>query len=120
MNTERLALKSRRGVSPGWWLVPLAAVLILGLVFLSGCKDDGRAINGNPDTQQSFSSPNADAHFKITLPIELSRLANEWEAQQALILSISYSKALEDLENIRNLASILDVAHNYLDIYLNS
>ena len=118
MNTERLALKSRRGVSPGWWLVPLAAVLILGLVFLSGCKDDGRAINGNPDTQQSFSSPNADAHFKITLPIELSRLANEWEAQQALILSISYSKALEDLENIRNLASILDVAHNYLDIYV--
>ncbi|MCB1122345.1 MAG: agmatine deiminase family protein, partial [Verrucomicrobiae bacterium] len=44
--------------------------------------------------------------------------ANEWEAQQALILSISFSEALEDLENIRNLASILNVAHNYLDIYV--
>jgi agmatine/peptidylarginine deiminase len=118
MKMERLALKSNREVSPSWWLVALAVSLILELALLSGCNGDSSATNGNRAVPQSFSSPNADAHFKITPPIELSRLANEWEPQQALILSLSFSDALEDLEDIRRLASILNIAHDYLDIYV--
>lgn len=63
-------------------------------------------------------TPNANAHFEFTSPIELERLANEWEPQQALILSISYPEAMEDLEVARNFASILDAAHPYLDIFV--
>ncbi len=118
MKMERLALKSIREVSPSWWLVPLAVILIPGFSLLSGCKADPVVTSGNTEILQSFSTPNADTHFRITRPIELTRLANEWEPQQALILSISFSEALEDLENIRHLASILNVAHDYLDIYV--
>jgi len=68
--------------------------------------------------QETLRASNADSHFQITPPIELSRLATEWEPQQALILSLSFAEAMEDLEIARNFASTLDVAHSYLDIYV--
>jgi len=94
------------------------ATAILTALLLSGCADSGEPHNAARSPQESFATPSADAHFAITPPIELSRLANEWEPQQALVLSISFAEAMEDLEIARNFASILDVAHNYLDIYV--
>lgn len=59
-----------------------------------------------------------DAHFAITKPVPLLRLATEWEPQLALILSLSFTQAMEDLEIARNFVSILDAAHPYSDIYV--
>jgi len=58
------------------------------------------------------------AYFEITPPVTLTRLATEWEPQQALILSLSYQKAMGDLEIARNFVNMLDAAHPYLDIYV--
>ena len=96
---------------------PITAAIAI-LFVLSGCSDTGRPNLEAQSPQASFGAPSADPHFQITPPIELSRLANEWEPQQALILSISFNEAMEDLEIARNFASILDVAHNYLHIYV--
>lgn len=62
--------------------------------------------------------PNPTAYFQFTPPVPLSRLASEWEPQQALILSLSFPEAMEDLEIARNFVSVLDAAHTYLDIYV--
>ncbi len=70
------------------------------------------------DRALTTASHGSDLHFKITPPTELSRLANEWEPQQALILSVSYPEAMEDLEIARNFVSVLDAAHPYLDIHV--
>jgi len=68
--------------------------------------------------QSLYAVPNGETLFQITPPVELSRLANEWEPQQALILSVSFPEAMEDLEIARNFVSVLDAAHPYLDIYV--
>ena len=65
-----------------------------------------------------YAAPSGESLFQITPPVELSRLANEWEPQQALILSVSFPEAMEDLEIARNFVNILDAAHPYLDIYV--
>lgn len=94
------------------------ATAVFTALFLSGCADSGEPKNAAHSLQESLAAPSADAHFALTPPVELSRLTNEWEPQQALVLSISFTEAMEDLEIARNFASILDVAHNYLDIYV--
>ncbi len=68
--------------------------------------------------QCPYAAPIRDTFFQITPPVELSRLANEWEPQQALILSISFPEAMEDLDIARNFVSVLDAAQPYLDIYV--
>ncbi len=65
-----------------------------------------------------YAAPSGETLFQITPPVELSRLANEWELQQALILSVSFPEAMEDLEIARNFVNVLDAAHPYLDIYV--
>lgn len=101
-------------VWPFLWLALLLAIAAPSLIrFMEDSPDDkDRGIRGE------YGMPNAEAHFQFTPPIELSRLANEWEPQQALILSISFPEAIKDLDIARNFVNVLDVAHSYMDIYV--
>lgn len=76
------------------------------------------SIVGASELSRESGAPTANAHFQYTPPVPLSRLANEWEPQQALILSLSFTEAMEDLEIARNFVSVLEAAHPYLDIYV--
>ena len=105
-------------VWPLWWLALSLAVAIPILISFLGDAPDGNSSDEDRGIREEYGTPNAEAHFQFTPPIELSRLANEWEPQQALILSISFPKAIEDLEIARNLVNVLDVAHSYMDIYV--
>ena len=119
MKTDSTSTKPKSALPLPLRLVerPITAAIAI-LLFLSGCSDTGRSNLEAQLPQAPFRAPSTDPHFQITPPIELSRLANEWEPQQALILSISFTEAMEDLEIARNFASILDVAHPFLDIYV--
>jgi agmatine/peptidylarginine deiminase len=95
MNTEEPLLSPRKA-----WL--LRSILLLLLIV----------------APSQHAAPSGESLFQITPPVELSRLANEWERQQALILSISFPEAMEDLDIARNFVNVLDAAHPYLDIYV--
>ena len=117
MKTDSTANNSIKALPLSLVALPTATAIAILLV-LSGCSDTGSPNLETQSPQTAFGAPRADAHFQITPPIELFRLANEWEPQEALILSLSFTEAMEDLEIARNFASILDVAHNYLPIYV--
>ena len=117
MNTVKSVIMPNK-VWPLWWLALSLAVAIPILIRFLGDAPDGNSSDEDRGIREEYGTPNAEAHFQFTPPIELSRLANEWEPQQALILSISFPKAIEDLEIARNLVNVLDVAHSYMDIYV--
>ncbi len=105
-------------VWPLWWLALSLAVAIPILIRFLGDAPEDNFSDKDRGIREENGTPNAEAYFQFTPPIELSRLANEWEPQQALILSISFSEAIKDLEIARNFVNVLDVAHSYLDIYV--
>jgi len=117
MNTVKSVLSPKR-VVPLWWFLLLLTVAVPSLMWFLADETDGNSRNKDLGIREESGTPNAEAYFQFTPPVELSRLANEWEPQQALILSISFSEATEDLEIARNFVNVLDVAHSYLDIYV--
>ena len=105
-------------VWPLWWLVLSLGVAIPILFRFLGEAPDGNSSDNDRSIQNENGTPNPEANFQLTPPIELSRLANEWEPQQALILSISFPEAIEDLNIARNFVNVLAVAHFYIAIYV--
>ncbi len=100
------------------WAVAFPLVAGIGLFFgywrgpMPAEVDYGIASAGTPD------SPQADSFFRYTPPIALDRLANEWEPQKALILSLSLPEAMANFDIARYYINILELAHPYLDIYV--
>lgn len=92
----------------------MLSIVVPMTIWFAGSNVEGSPSERNLET----GTPNAESHFQFTPPIELTRLTNEWEPQQALILSLSFPEAMEDLEIARNFVSVLDAAHPYLDIYV--
>lgn len=111
-----MSVLSPRKVWRLWWLA--LAVVIPSLFWFWGKTNDGNFSDKDRVIREDNGTPSAEAYFHFTPPVELSRLANEWEPQQALILSLSFPEAMEDLEIARNFVNVLDVAHSYLDIYV--
>lgn len=109
---------SPKKVWPICWLLLTLTVAIPSLIWFLGDEVELNSPDMDLRFREENGTPNAESFFQFTPPVELSRLANEWEPQQALILSISFPEAIEDLEIARNFVTVLDVAHFYLDIYV--
>ncbi len=93
--------------------------VIAGIGFLSSYWLRPFSVEGDFKTSLGIlDSPQADSIFRYTPPVALDRLANEWEPQRALIMSLSLPEAMANFDIARYYINVLELAHPYLDIYV--
>jgi len=68
--------------------------------------------------RENGSLSKGEAFFRYSPPLKLARLANEWEPQEALLLSISFPESMGNYDIARYQIQLLEVAHQYMDIYV--
>jgi len=70
---------------------------------------------GRPD---EMDLPSAESFFRYSKPIPLKRLANEWEPQRALVLSMSFTESRHNPDVARYQIDLLAAATPYIDVYV--
>lgn len=70
------------------------------------------------ETPSLAGLPSAESFFRYTPPVPLSRLANEWEPQRALVMSISFNESRTHSRVARYQIDLLAAASPVVDIYV--
>ncbi|MDA0349976.1 MAG: agmatine deiminase family protein [Verrucomicrobia bacterium] len=103
--------------SPFWLVIPLVA----GLIAFFWLGRDSALNFSRPGLQHASDAgrqPDANDIFRYTPPVKIDRLINEWETQEALIITLSFPEARGNSEIVVSTIDVLEAAHEYLNIYV--
>lgn len=98
-------------------------VIVLALVaavflWLNSERGFGSGLKASASGGDGDSLSRGEAFFRYSPPVKIARLANEWEPQQALVMSIAFPESMGNHDIARYQIHLLEIAHRYLDIYV--